>query len=493
MSSDTPISMTILLIDDEPAILRTIRDHLNARGHRVHTAEGGAQGMDILRREAMDIVITDIRMSGMDGFEVLREVRRASPGTEVIMVTAHGDIDNAVRAMREGAFDFFTKPVKLREITASLERTARFHTLRAEKDRYRERLNRIGAQGRQRYGLSAIIGESPAIRVVKDLIRQVCQTENTTVLIGGETGTGKELVARAIHYESARAEGPFVAVNCTAIPESLVESEFYGHVKGAFTDAREDRAGYFEQADGGTLFLDEIGDMGLTMQSRLLRTLEERQVRRVGGSKEIPVDVRVVSATNRDLRQAVSEGKFREDLYYRLNTFTIRVPPLRERTEDILPLAQHVLARCSREMRKPIEGLTPEAAALLQTHPFPGNVRELRNIIECAVILCKAGRVSPEDLRLEPHPGLPGDLSAGVQRGKEQAVRAEPLASAYRGPADPPGAFSMADVENLSLPTLEKTAIQEALRRCDGNQFQAAKLLDISRYTLRRRMAHYNL
>jgi DNA-binding NtrC family response regulator len=483
MSSDTRVSMSVLLIDDEPAILRTIGDHLSARGHRVYQAERGAEGLEVLRREAIDLVITDLKMPGMDGFEVLREVKRLSPGAEVIMVTAHGDIDNAVRAMREGAFDFFTKPIKLRELTASLERTARFHALRTEKDRYRERLNRIGAQGRQRYGLSAIVGESAAIRAVKTLIEQVCQTDATTVLIGGETGTGKELVARAIHYEGRRADGPFAAVNCSAIPESLFESEFYGHEKGAFTDARESHQGHFELADGGTLFLDEIGDISLTMQSRLLRTLEERQVRRVGGSREIPVDVRVVSATNRDLRQAVSEGKFREDLYYRLNTFIIRVPPLRERPEDVLPLAAHFLDRYSREMRKSIEGFTPDAGVTLKSYPFPGNCRELRNTVERAVILCRTDRMTPDDLMFElPH--APNNEGQGTPPESSPAP-------------DPLTPLSLAGAESLNLNALinavEREAIQEALRRCDGNQSQAARLLGISRYTLLRRMAQYQM
>ena len=348
--------LSILLIDDDSAVLTAVGDYLSTREHRVFPAEEGAEGLEILRREEIDIVITDIRMPGTDGFEVLREVRKTSPGTEVIMVTGYGDIDAAVQAIREGAFDFFTKPVKMRELSASLERTARFHVLRREKERVEERLDRIGAEAREQYGLSAIIGEGPGIRAVKDMIREVSQSDLTTVLISGETGTGKELAARAIHYESGRADGPFVAVDCSAIPGSLLESQFYGHVKGAFTDARQAHQGFFEQADGGTLFLDEIGDMDLGMQAALLRTLQERRVRPLGGSKEIAVNVRVVSATNQDLSGAISEGRFREDLFYRLNTFSIRIPPLRERVEDILPIARHFLEICERDLHKSIEG-----------------------------------------------------------------------------------------------------------------------------------------
>ena len=458
MSVDDRVKMSILLIDDEPDILRSVGDYLADLGHRVFRAGSGAEGVEALRQETVDIVITDVRMPGLDGFGVLREVRRATPDVEVIMVTAFGDIDAAVQAMREGAFDFFTKPVRLRELRASLERTVRFHVLRQEKDRYRERLDRLGEEARQRYGLSAIVGESPAIQEVRGLIQRVCETDATTVLICGETGTGKELVAQAIHYGSRRAAGPFVAVDCSAIPESLVESEFYGHVKGAFTDAREARAGYFEQASGGTLFLDEVGDMSPATQAKLLRTLEQRRVRRVGGAGDVPVDVRVVSATNRDLAQVISQEKFREDLYYRLNTFTLRVPPMRERRGDVLPLAEHFLDRYRREMRKPVEGFAPQAAALLLAHPFPGNVRELKNMVERAVILCRGERVTPDDLQFESPYAIP---SGGT--------------------------------EVLNLEEAERRLIREALRRSGGNQAQAARLLGISRDALRRRMEGYQL
>ena len=470
--SDARVEMGILIIDDEPAILRNLKNHLTARGHRVYTAEGGAGGLETLRREAVDIVITDVKMPGMDGFEVLREVRRTSPGVEVIMVTAYGDLDAAVRAMREGAFDFFSKPVKLQELVASLHRTERFQVLRRENARYREHLDLLGTEARGRYGLSAIIGESRATQSVRDLIEQVCRTDATTVLICGETGTGKELVARAIHYESARAGGPFVAVDCSAIPHALVESEFYGHVKGAFTDARESRKGHFELAEGGTLFMDEIGDMDLAMQTRLLRTLEERRVRPVGGAREIPVNLRVVSATNQNLPETIAHGKFRKDLYYRLNAFTIYIPPLRDRPEDILPLASHLLEQYAREMRKPVEGFTSEVEALLKVHPFPGNVRELRNTIERAVILCKTGRVTPEDLN------MPSPLSAG-------------LPAASGAGSDPIGTSHLND--NLNLAEAEVRLIREALRRSGGNRAQTAKLLGLSRSALHRRMAHYNL
>ncbi len=488
--SDVQPDMSILLIDDEADIRQIIGKHLKALGYRLYLAEGGAEGLDILRSENIDVVITDIKMPKTDGFQVLRQTKRISPGTEVVMITGHGDIEAAVQAMREGAFDFFTKPVKLRELRASLERTIRFHTLRQERDRYRERLNHIDTETQKCYGLSAIIGESPAIRKVRALIDHVCLSDTTTVLIQGETGTGKELVARAIHYGSTRAEGPFVAINCTAVPESLVESEFYGHVKGAFTDARDSHKGHFELADGGTVFLDEIGDMNTTMQSSLLRTLEERTIRRVGGSREIPVNVRVISATNRNLPEAISQQAFREDLYYRLNTFTISLPPLREQREDILPLAQHFLDRYTQEMRKPIEGFTPEAAAILEAHRFPGNVRELRNIVERAVILCRGRRVNADDLQFDPFVTPGADPSAG--EGK-QTTQAGSLGVASDGAVDLAAVFAAIRGDSLNLAEIEKAVVQEALRRCGGKQVRATRLLGISRTSIRTRMDRYNL
>ena len=478
---DNRLGVTALVIDDDPAFLRSVGNYLQARDYRVLPAGGGAEGLEILRREAVDIVITDVMMPDMDGFQVLREAKAVSPGTEVIMITGYGDVERAVRAMREGAFDFFTKPFKAQDLGAALQRTVRFQALRREKDRYRERLDRLGSEARQQYGLSAIVGGSPAIREVRRLIEQVCQAGDTTVLVCGETGTGKDMVARAVHYESARAGGPFVAVDCSAVPAALVESAFYGYEKGAFTDAKGSRKGHFELADGGTLFLDEIGDMDVGMQAKLLRTLEERRVRRVGGGREIPVDVRVVSATNRDLSLEMDRGRFREDLYYRLNAFSIRMPPLRERREDILPLAQFFLDRYARELRKPVEGFTPQAEPLLETHAFPGNIRELRNLIERAVILCGDNRIGANDLRFDRREVSEGGMTKAGDLGAPP--QGWDLRQTLRD--CPPG--------GLNLAVFEEEILREALRRSNGNQVQAAKLLGISRDALRRRMLRHNL
>jgi two-component system response regulator AtoC len=447
---DGHIQMSVLVIDDDAGVLRSVERHLGAWGHRVQTAGSGAEGVAILEREAIDIVITDVLMPGMDGFGVLSEARRISPLTETIMITAHGDIEGAVRAMREGAFDFFAKPLKLEDLQASLHRTVRYHGLRREKDRYQQHLTRLRAEARQSHGLSAIVGDSSAIHDVKKLIEQVARTDATTVLIHGETGTGKELVARAVHAESQRAGGPFEAVDC--FTASLVESELFGHERGAFTDAREARKGHFELADGGTLFLDEAANMDLAVQGKLLRALEERTIRRVGGEKGFPVDIRVISATNRDLREAVARGAFREDLFYRLNVFTIRTPPLRERKEDILPIARHFLRRYAREHGRSIEGFAPQAEALLQGHSFPGNVRELRNWIERAAILSKSSCITLGDLECQ----------------RDSAAR----------PFDP------TRIVNLDLPAIERAVVREALRRAGDNQTRAARLLNITRRQL---------
>ena len=330
------VSMTVLVIDDDAHIRSSIGKFLIARGHTVIEAANGEKGVAVVESQAVDIVITDVKMPNMDGFEVLRRVRSVAPEIEVIVITGVKESENAFRALQEGAFDFFNKPFKVEDLNAAIQRTVRYQVLRKETNRMQARLDQFEAQERERSGLSALIGESEVVVKMKAQIKQVAATGQTTVLIIGETGTGKELVARAVHSESDRAGGPFIPVNCSAIPVNLFESAFLGHKKGAFTDAKADQKGHFELADGGTLFLDEIGDMPLDMQVRLLRTLEDRCIRPVGGSSEVAVDVRVVAATNRSLTAAVEEGNFREDLYYRLNVFTIQVPPLRERTGDVL-------------------------------------------------------------------------------------------------------------------------------------------------------------
>ena len=361
MTMTDQVSMTVLVIDDDAHIRSSIGKFLIARGHTVIEAANGEKGVEVLESQAVDIVITDVKMPGMDGFEVLRRMRSIASEIEVIVITGVKESENAFRALREGAFDFFSKPFKVEDLNAAIQRTVRYQVLRKETDRMQARLDRLVVQERERSGLNAIIGESEAVVKMKAQILQVAVTDHTTVLIVGETGKGKELIARAVHCESDRAGGPFVPVSCSAIPGNLFESAFFGHTKGAFTDAKADQKGHFELSDGGTLFLDEIGDMPLEMQVRLLRTLEDQCIRPVGSSDEVPVDVRVVAATNRSLTAAVEEGTFREDLYYRLNVFTIQVPPLRERPGDVLFLARHFLAEYARDLRKPPMEFSKEA------------------------------------------------------------------------------------------------------------------------------------
>ena len=463
------VSMTVLVIDDDVHIRAAIGKFLIARGHTVIEAANGEKGVEVVESQAVDIVITDVKMPGMDGFEVLRRVRSVAPETEVIVITGVKEAENAFRALREGAFDFFNKPFKVEEIDAAIRRTVRYQVLRKEKDRVQARLDRFEAQERERSGLNAIIGESEAVVKMKAEIQQVAATDHTTVLIVGETGTGKELVARAVHCESVRAGGPFIPVNCSAIPGNLFESAFFGHKKGAFTDAKADQKGHFELADGGTLFLDEIGDMPLEMQVRLLRTLEDRRIRPVGSSREIEVDVRVVAATNRVLAAAVREGSFREDLYYRLNVFAIQVPPLRERVGDVLFLARYFLADYARDLRKPLMGFLKEAEDLLQRQVFPGNVRMLKNAVERAAILCGDGEIEADDLGFDLFEGVPivdSDVGHVVQTLPE---------------------------DQMNLPAFERAMLQEALRRTEGNQVHAAAILGISRMVLRNRMKRYGL
>ncbi len=470
------VSMTVLVIDDDTHIRSSIGKFLIARGHTVIEAADGEKGVEVVESQAVDIVITDVKMPKMDGLEVLRQVQSISLETEVIVITGVKEAENAFRALREGAFDFFNKPFKVEDLNAAIQRTARYQVLRKETSRMQARLDRLVAQERERGGLNAIIGASEVVGNMKAQIKQVAAAGQTTVLIIGETGTGKELVARAVHSESDRAGGPFVPVNCSAIPNNLFESAFFGHKQGAFTDAKADQQGYFELADGGTLFLDEIGDMPLEMQVRLLRTLEERCIRPVGSSSEIAVDVRVVAATNRSLTAAVEEGTFREDLYYRLNVFVIQVPPLRERAGDVLFLARHFLADYAQDLRKPLMRFSREAEDLLQQQEFPGNVRMLKNAVERAAILCGDGEVDAVDLGF--------DLVENSSIAEISSIPAESVVDQV---------VQSLSEKQMNLPAVEKALIQEALRRTGGNQAHAAEILGISRMVLRNRMKRCGL
>ncbi|MBI4553341.1 MAG: sigma 54-interacting transcriptional regulator, partial [Candidatus Latescibacteria bacterium] len=395
-------SLAILLVDDEEIIHQTIGDYLRESGHRVDSARNGAAAVKMIQEHDYDLALTDLLMPGMDGLALLSRTQELQPDLSVVLITGHGNMETAIQALRLGAVDFLTKPVKLLELDAVLEKASRVRALRRDKRALRETVGRIQATDDARQRNRSLVGISPAIRRVRDQIQQAVDAGCETILITGETGTGKEVVAREIHFLAGSDSSPFIAVSCPAIPDSLIESELFGSVKGAFTGASVDRAGYFELAHGGTLFLDEIADLSASAQAALLRVLETRTLRRVGGAKEVSVDVRVVAATNTLLEDLVEAGKFRRDLLYRLNLYTIHLTPLRERREDILPLAEHFLSLYAARRGLRFEGFSPEAQQHLMSYEFPGNARELHHIIERAAILARSGQILPVHLSL-PH------------------------------------------------------------------------------------------
>ena len=442
-------SFKVLIIEDEEAQRELIAGFLKRQGLEVATAEGGAQGIEKVRQERFDLVVTDYRMPGFSGLDVLRGVKRVNPEIPVIIITAYGTIETAVEAMKEGAYDYLTKPIDLDDLWHGIRRVRERQELMAENRELREQL-----QGR--YHFDQIIGDSGKMQEVLALVHRV-SSSNATVLIRGESGTGKELIARAIHYNSPKRDGPFIKVNCAALPESLLESELFGHEKGAFTGAVSSRIGRFEAADKGTIFLDEIGDLSPSIQVKLLRVLQEREFERLGSNKTIKVDVRIIAATNRDLEGAIKDGRFREDLYYRLNVVPISIPPIRERREDLPSLIDHFIRRFSQENRKSITGLTREVREALLRYNYPGNVRELENILERAVVLARGPVIGLSDL----------PLSLQETRGEES------LTSYLEG--------------------IERRMIMEALRESQGVQTRAAERLGISERVLRYKLKKYGI
>jgi two-component system response regulator AtoC len=439
----------VLVVDDEAIVRESLRDWLGDVGHQVLTAASGPQALEIIRKEKPSVLITDLVMPGMDGIELMKKAREIAPGIEVIIITAYGSIPTAINAIREGAYDYIEKPFCPERAEILIEKLMEHRRLREENIALQQKLEK-------RYRFENIVAKSPRMQQVIEVIKVVAKS-NATVLITGETGTGKELVARAVHSQSYRRDKPFVAVSCAALPESLLESELFGHEKGSFTGAYAQKKGKFEAADGGTLFLDEIGEMSTNIQVHLLRVLEEKEFARVGGNEPIKVDVRVISATNRDMKQAVTQGKFREDLYYRLNVVNIELPPLRERTEDIPLLAKHFLKGFALENQKEITGFSPQATDFLLKHDWPGNVRELENAIERAVILAQNAVIEAADL------------------SQQELV--------------PAGSTS----PGKNLKQVEKKHIQDVLAETRGNYTEAARILGISRMTLYNKAKAYRL
>ena len=456
------MSGTVLIVDDERTLARAVKAFLLESGYEAEIATDAEQAVGLLETLRPDVVFSDVRLPGMDGIELLRRIREFDPSVPVVIMTAYGTIEGAVEAVKLGAFDYLKKPVDLEELKLLADRAREHSQLRQELSYYRR-------QAAGDVPFAGVVGESPSMRAVLDQARQISALDETPpVLIIGETGTGKGLVARTIHAGSGRAAKPFIEVNCTALPATLMEAELFGHERGAFTDAKESRMGLFEAAEGGFLFLDEVGDVELSLQGKLLKAVEDRTVRRVGGIRDRKIDVRILAATNRDLERESQRERFRRDLYFRLAVILLRLPPLRERGRDVLALAEHFLQRFRVKYGKPVERIDPRSHGLLLGYPWPGNVRELSHVIERAVLWSRGPTLQIEHLALE----VPSDAPAAVDEQQPS------------GPSRPAG---------MDLEGQERSLIEQALRETEGNQTRAAQRLGISRDTLRYRLKKYGL
>ena len=455
----------ILVIDDEKLIRWTLEQHLVKEGYEVVTAESAEQGLELINEDTPDLILLDNRLPNMTGLELLEKLNVQERGFMVIMITAYGMVETAVKAMKFGAYDYISKPFNLEEITFVIKKALEAGSLRTQVKQLRQE-----CQGK----VDTIIGESDDMVRVKNLILKIAKSDATTVLIQGESGTGKELVAKALHYSGARADKPFMAINCAALPVTLLETELMGHEKGAFTDAKFAKKGLFELADGGTVFLDEIGDMHVSMQAKLLRMLEEKIFKRVGGVKDIKVDVRLISATNQELAKAMAEGSFRKDLYYRLQVVPIYLPPLKDRGQDILLLARHFIEYFNRECHKYVRGISKEAEQILLSYSWPGNVRELKNVIERAMILEIETEIQSEHLSPEI-----------VESGAAISTTSAGSPVSLEGFVIPESGLSIEDVENA--------LVRKALDMASGNQTKAAQLLKMPRDAFRRRMKRFGI
>lgn len=449
------MSGRVLVVDDDPRMCELVETGLRRKGFEVETRTSGGAALDFLPLAEIDAVVTDLNMPRVSGLEVCERIVTNYPDVPVIVITAFGSIETAVAAMRVGAYDFITKPFELDELLFALDRAVRFSRLEREV----KRLRRVAGEDE---GFGELVGDSEAMRRVRDLVARVADSD-ATVLVTGESGTGKELVARALHMASPRRSGPFVALNCAAVPEALIESELFGHTRGAFTDARGARTGLFLQADRGTLFLDEVAELPIQLQPKLLRALQERSVRPIGGDAEIRFDARVVAATNRDLASAIEEGRFREDLFFRINVIQIEIPPLRARGADVLLLAQQFVRRSCTRSNKPLLGLSPAAAERLLAYPWPGNVRELQNCMERAVTLARYDQIVVEDL--------------------PEQVRAYRSSHVLVTSDDPS--------ELVPLEEVERRYILRVMDAVGGNKTLASRVLGLDRKTLYRKLERY--
>jgi len=465
----------ILIADDEDSLRWVLEKGLRGVGYDVTSVKDGEEAVRVFEAQPFDLVFLDVRMPGLDGLTALERIRDLRPDVYVIVMTAHGSMDTAIKAMQRGAYDYLNKPFDLDEVLLLSERALAASRLTQEVARLRTGL----AEVRE---FSALIGRHPRMQDVYKTIGRIAGTD-VTVLLRGESGTGKELVARAIHHYSRRSGRPFVAVSCAAIPGTLLESEMFGHERGAFTDAKERRLGKFELAHGGTLYLDEIGDMPVDLQTKLLRALQERTIERVGGHESIAIDVRVLAATNRDLEALMKEGRFREDLYYRLNVVTVNLPPLRERRRDIPLLVEHFLAKHVEQLGE--RGVAPEALDRLVGYDWPGNVRELENVVQRAMVMATAGVILPEHLPIGP---VSAAASVAVDATLEEIIERK-LMECVRGLRE----RSSANLYDLVVGLVEKPLLRAVLRETSGNQVRAAQILGINRNTLRKKLTEHGI
>jgi len=467
----------ILVVDDERLVRWSLRQKCEEWGYQVMEAEAGEPGLKVAQHESPDLVLLDVRLPDISGLEVLNQLKKSGEGRAVIMITADPQLDDVKVALKLGAYDFVGKPLDFDELHVTIKNALEASKLRSE-------VQSLRGEVKRRAGYHEVVSASPKMTELMNFVRKVASSEATTILIQGESGTGKDLIAKAIHYESARQERPFVAINCSAIPETLMEAELFGHEKGAFTDAKQMKKGLFEMADGGTLFLDEIGELSPLLQAKLLRVLEDQVIRRVGGVRDMQVNVRVIAASNRDLEKGVREGLFRQDLYYRLAIIAIFIPALRERKEDILPLVDFFIERYNQRFRKSVRGITEETRRLLQQHNWPGNVRELKNSIERAMILEDEHLLRPLYL-----PFAVSETNAGLTAFERTAAHdnGQALANGRFLPRlyIPEGGTSLEEVE--------RAMVELAMKQANNKQTHAAKLLDISRDALRYKLKKFGL
>ncbi len=458
-SMTTRIEHHILIVDDDPGHLTTLKTIIASWGYRVEAVDDGSKAVEKVKEKPFDLILMDVRMAAMSGIEALKHIKSYNPAIPILIMTAYSSVDSAVEALKAGAYDYLTKPLDFEALRFTLERAREHSALKIENRVLKEKL-------RTGFKISNIIGKSKAMNDLIDMVAMVSPTD-ATILITGESGTGKELIANSIHYNSQRSDNPFVIVNCAALAETLLESELFGHEKGAFTGADRRREGRFMQADKGTIFLDEIGETSHIMQAKLLRVIQEKEIQRVGGEETLQVDVRILAATNRDLQNEVSAGNFREDLFYRLNVVSLNAPPLRDRMDDIPLLAGYFLKKYTEKNRKQIKGLTPVAMDMLIKYGWPGNVRELENAVERAVILSAGDYITGKEFPLSIVQDYAGDLE-------------------IKQP-------SLANQRPRSLEVIEKHAILDAIEASDGNKSEAARILGINRKTLYKKLKTYGV